>query len=178
MSITREPALTDLVLSLCASVPDFPKAGITFRDLTPVFADAHAFPEVIRGLLAPFEGTFDRVAGIEARGFLLASAAAYASGTGVTAVRKPGKLPREVLSESYALEYGTAAVEIHRDEFAPATRVLVLDDVLATGGTLAAAVKLLERAGAEVVGAAVVLELKELAGRSTVPTTVHALATI
>lgn len=170
------PAARDLVLSLCASVADFPKPGITFRDLTPVFADREAFPEVIRALITPFQGTFDQVAGIEARGFLLAAAAAYASGTGVTAVRKPGKLPREVLSESYALEYGTAAVEVHRDEFVPGARVLLLDDVLATGGTLAAAVRLLTRAGANVVGAAVVLELEGLGGRSAVPVPVHAVA--
>lgn len=168
----------DLVLSLCESVPDFPKPGVTFRDLTPVFADPAAFAAVVQSLIEPFEGTFDRVAGVEARGFILAAAAAYASGTGVTAVRKPGKLPREVLREDYALEYGTAAVEIHKDEFVPGTRVLLLDDVLATGGTLAAAVRLLERAGAEVVGAAVVLELGGLAGAEAMPTPVHSLVTI
>lgn len=168
----------ELILSSCASVPDFPKPGVTFRDLTPVFADPTAFAAVTSALIEPFRGGFDRVAGIEARGFILAAAAAYASGTGMTAVRKPGKLPRDVLSESYVLEYGTAAVEIHRDEFPPGTRVLLLDDVLATGGTLAAAVRLLERAGAEVVGAGVVLELAGLGGRAAVPASVHALATI
>ncbi|WP_309124391.1 adenine phosphoribosyltransferase [Arthrobacter sp.] len=170
--------LRDLILTHCVSVPDFPKPGVTFRDLTPVFADAEAFAAIIPALLKPFEGRFDRVAGVEARGFILAAAAAYGAGTGVTAVRKPGKLPRQVHSESYSLEYGNAAVEIHRDEFPPGTRVLVLDDVLATGGTLAAAVRLLERAGAEVVGAAVVLELEGLGGRAAVPTPVHALVTI
>ncbi len=175
--MTPQP-INDVVLSLCATVPDYPKPGILFRDLTPVLADASAFPRVIRSLLEPFEGTFDRVAGVEARGFLLASAAAYASGTGVSAIRKPGKLPREVFSEAYALEYGTAAVEIHRDEFEPGTRVLILDDVLATGGTLAAAVQLVRRAGAEVVGAAVVLELSALKGRNAIPGRVESLAVV
>ncbi|WP_323961381.1 adenine phosphoribosyltransferase [Arthrobacter sp. JZ12] len=171
-------SVQDLILSRCQSVPDFPKPGVTFRDLTPVFADSAAFSATVHALIEPFAGTFDRVAGVEARGFILAAATAFASGTGVTAVRKPGKLPREVLREEYALEYGSAAVEIHQDEFVPGTRVLLLDDVLATGGTLSAAVRLLERAGAEVVGIAVVLELAGLGGAAVVPTPVHSLVTI
>ena len=153
------------VEQLCLTVQDFPRPGISFRDLTPVFADGPAFRAVIDDLVKPFAGTFDLVAGIEARGFLLAAAVAYATGTGVLAVRKPGKLPRPVLSESYSLEYGEATLEIHQDDVAPGTRVLVLDDVLATGGTLAAATALFESCGADVVGCAVVLELTELRGR-------------
>ena len=162
---------------LCLIVQDFPRPGISFRDLTPVFGDGPAFRAVVDQLLEPFAGTFDLVAGIEARGFLLAAAVAYATGTGVVAVRKPGKLPRPVLSESYSLEYGEAVLEIHQDDVAPGTRVLVLDDVLATGGTLAAATALFESCEAEVVGCAVVLELQALQGRQKVQQhRVHAVA--
>ncbi|WDF34454.1 adenine phosphoribosyltransferase [Arthrobacter agilis] len=162
-------ALTDTARSaldrLTAVVPDFPSPGILFRDLTPVFSDAVAFRAVVDALAEPFAGTFDAVAGVEARGFLLAAAVAYATGTGVVTVRKAGKLPRAVHRESYELEYGQAALEIHQSDLPAGTRVLVLDDVLATGGTLAAACALLERAEATVVGCAVVLELGALAGR-------------
>lgn len=158
----------DYIDRLCLTVEDFPRPGISFRDLTPVFADGPAFRAVIDDLMEPFTGHFDVVAGIEARGFLLAAAVAYATGTGVIAVRKPGKLPRPVHSESYSLEYGQASLEIHRDDVAPGTRVLILDDVLATGGTLAAAAALFESCGAEVVGCAVVLELQALQGRQKV----------
>ncbi|THJ64779.1 adenine phosphoribosyltransferase [Arthrobacter echini] len=147
-------------------VPDVPAPGIQFRDLTPVFADAAAFRVVIDAIAEAFAGRFDAVAGVEARGFLLAGAVAYATGTGLVAIRKEGKLPRRVYREAYDLEYGQAALEIHTSDLAPGARVLVLDDVLATGGTLAAACTLLERAGAVVVGCAVVLEITELAGRA------------
>ncbi|MHA7263416.1 adenine phosphoribosyltransferase [Arthrobacter sp. TMN-37] len=169
----------DLVEKLCAPVPDFPLPGIVFRDLTPVFADASAFRTVIDALIEPFRGAFDVVAGIEARGFLLAAAVGYAAGTGVVTVRKAGKLPRSVYSEQYDLEYGQATLEIHRDDIAPGARVLVLDDVLATGGTLAAAARLFERGGAQVIGCGVVLELAALAGRDLLPGhRVHALSTM
>jgi adenine phosphoribosyltransferase len=124
-----------------------------------------AFRAVVDALAGSFEGTFDAVAGVEARGFLLAAAVAYATGTGVVTIRKAGKLPRAVLRESYDLEYGQAALEIHRSDLPAGARVLVLDDVLATGGTLVAACALLERAGATVVGCGVVLELGGLGGR-------------
>ncbi|MBG6190267.1 adenine phosphoribosyltransferase [Arthrobacter sp. CAN_A212] len=159
----------DYIERLCLTVQDFPRPGISFRDLTPVFGDPAAFRAVIDDLVRPFAGEFDLVAGIEARGFLLAAAVAYATGTGVMAVRKPGKLPRSVLSESYSLEYGDAVLEIHQGDVVPGTRVLVLDDVLATGGTLGAATRLFETAGAEVIGCAVVLELAALTGRARVP---------
>ncbi len=164
---------------LCAVVPDFPSPGIMFRDLTPVFSDAAAFRTVVDAVSAPFAGTFDAVAGVEARGFLLAAAVAYATGTGVVTVRKAGKLPRAVYSESYDLEYGQATLEIHQSDLPAGARVLVLDDVLATGGTLVAACALLERAGAVVVGCGVVLELGELGGRDTLAgRAVHALKTV
>jgi adenine phosphoribosyltransferase len=156
----------DLVDRLTAVVPDFPEAGVLFRDLTPTLADAAALRAITDELVAAFAGRFDLVAGIEARGFLLAAAAAYAAGTGVVAVRKAGKLPPETLTEHYELEYGAAALEIRADQLRPGTRVLVLDDVLATGGTVDATCTLLERAGALVAGVGVVLELEGLGGRA------------
>lgn len=151
---------------LCATVEDYPQKGIVFKDLTPVFADGAALKQVVEAIVRSFAGQFDAVAGVEARGFLLAAAAAYATGTGVITVRKAGKLPRAVYSESYALEYGEATLELHRDDIPPGTRVLILDDVLATGGTLSAAAALLERAGAVVAGIGVVLEIDALPGRA------------
>jgi len=155
----------ELIASLCATVPDYPKPGIVFKDLTPVFADGVALKAMVDALVEPFRGQFDAVAGVEARGFLLAAAAAYATDTGVVTVRKAGKLPREVVSEDYSLEYGTATLELHSADLAPGTRVLILDDVLATGGTLGAAARLFARCGVEVAGVGVVMELGELKGR-------------
>ena len=170
-SSERHPAprprpVDELITSLCATVPDYPKPGITFKDLTPVFADGPAFRAVVDALVEPFKGQFDAVAGVEARGFLLAAAAAYATGTGVVTVRKAGKLPREVYSEDYALDYGTSTLELHKTDLARGSRVLILDDVLATGGTLGAAARLFERCGVHVSGVGVVMELGELRGRS------------
>lgn len=158
-----------LVADLIAVVPDFPKPGITFRDLTPVFADGAALRVITDALAAPFVGRVDAVAGVEARGFVLAAAAAYALGIGVLIIRKPGKLPQAVLSESYDLEYGSATLEVEPNTLPKGSRVLVLDDVLATGGTLAAAIKLIERADWEVVGVSVVQELSQLHGREALP---------
>ena len=155
-----------LVEQHTAIIEDFPKAGITFRDLTPVFADGEALRAVTDALVAPFAGRIDAVAGVEARGFLLAASAAYAMGLGVLVIRKPGKLPREVISESYDLEYGSTSLEVQPSDFPPGTRILLLDDVLATGGTLAASSRLMERAGWVVAGVSVVLELEELDGRA------------
>ncbi|MET4582293.1 adenine phosphoribosyltransferase [Conyzicola nivalis] len=155
-----------LVEQHTAIIEDFPKAGITFRDLTPVFADGAALRAVTDALVAPFAGRIDAVAGVEARGFLLAASAAYAMGLGVLVIRKPGKLPREVISESYDLEYGSTSLEVQPSDFPPGTRILLLDDVLATGGTLAASSRLMERAGWVVAGVSVVLELEELDGRA------------
>ena len=154
-----------LISRLTAVVPDFPRPGVLFRDLTPTLADAEALRTITDELVAHFAGRFDLVAGIEARGFLLAAAAAYASGSGVLAVRKGGKLPPETLAVAYDLEYGSAVLEVRPDRFPVGARVLVLDDVLATGGTVAATCDLLERAGAVVAGIGVVIELTPLRGR-------------
>lgn len=158
-------------------VPDFPQPGIVFRDLSPVFANGQALRAITDALLEPFAGRVDAVAGVEARGFVLAAAAAYALGTGALLIRKAGKLPRAVLRESYSLEYGEATLEVHADELGPGSRVLILDDVLATGGTLRAASSLVERAGWSIAGIGVVLELEALGGRTGLGD-VHALATV
>jgi adenine phosphoribosyltransferase len=155
-----------LIEKLTATVADFPKPGILFRDLTPVFADGPALRVVTDALVEPFRGSVDAVAGVEARGFVLAAAAAYALGVGVLIIRKPGKLPRPHLSQSYDLEYGSATLEVQPDDLPAGSRILVLDDLLATGGTLAASVDLVERAGWTVAGVSVVLELADLNGRS------------
>ena len=157
------------VSDLTAIVADFPTPGITFRDLTPVFADGAALRAITDALAEPFAGRIDAVAGVEARGFVLAAAAAYALGVGVLIIRKPGKLPQAVLSQSYDLEYGSATLEVQPSTLPPGARVLVLDDVLATGGTLAASTSLIERAGWIVAGVSVVLELTELGGRGALP---------
>lgn len=155
---------TEAIERLSRIVVDFPTPGITFRDLSPVFADGAALRAVIDALVEPFAGEFDAIAGMEARGFVLAAGAAYATGLGCVMIRKPGKLPREVLSEDYDLEYGSTTLEVHPDELAPGTRVLLLDDVLATGGTLAASCSLVERSGWTVAGISVMLELGALHG--------------
>ncbi|MDQ1082533.1 MULTISPECIES: adenine phosphoribosyltransferase [Microbacterium] len=160
--------------SLIGSIPDYPQPGIVFRDITPLLADAAALRTTIDALIEPFEGRFDVVAGIEARGFLLAGAAAIAAGKGLVPIRKAGKLPRPAATVSYALEYGTAEIEMH-DDLPAGTRVLLLDDVLATGGTLEAGRELVARLGAEVVGTAVLLEIDALGGREVLGGDVHAV---
>ncbi|ASN39885.1 adenine phosphoribosyltransferase [Paeniglutamicibacter terrestris] len=157
--------INDLLDRLSEIVPDYPSAGISFKDLTPVFADPQGLRRIVDEIIAPFAGKFDVIAGLEARGFVLAAAAAYATGTGMITIRKAGKLPRAVHRDDYTLEYGTGTLELHRDDIAPGTRVLILDDVLATGGTVGSAARLLGMAGAQVVGIGVVLELQELGGR-------------
>lgn len=155
---------------------DFPIPGVLFRDLTPVLADGPAL-RAIATSLARSCGPIDLVAGIESRGFLIAAAVAVVAGTGVLAVRKPGKLPGAVLSEDFELEYGSATLQVHPDDVPPGARTLVVDDVLATGGTAAAAVALLRRAGAEVAGFAVTVELAALNGRSRLDVPVSAIRT-
>ena len=153
--------------SLIRTIPDYPEQGVLFRDITPLLADASALRTVIHALIAPFEGDFDVVAGVEARGFLLAGAAAMEAGAGLVPIRKAGKLPRPAASVDYALEYGTATIEAH-DDIRDGMRVLLVDDVLATGGTLVAAHSLVERLGGTVVGTAVLMELEALGGRAVV----------
>lgn len=157
-----------MLREMTREVADFPEPGIQFKDLTPVLADATGLSIVTEALAAVADGA-DLVAGIDARGFLLGAAVATRLGTGVLAVRKGGKLPPPVLSETYDLEYGSATLEIPADGIVlTGRRVLIIDDVLATGGTVRAATELLRRAGAEVIGAAVVLELSALDGRGQV----------
>jgi adenine phosphoribosyltransferase len=153
--------------SLIRVIPDNPEPGVLFRDITPLLADAAALRAVIDALIAPFSGGFDVVAGIEARGFLLAGAVATVADVGLVPIRKAGKLPRPAASVAYSLEYGTATIEAH-DDIAPGTRVLLVDDVLATGGTLAAAHDLVGRLGGDVIGTSVLIELEELGGRAVV----------
>lgn len=174
------PAVAQVVAEHVLDVPDFPQPGIVFKDLTPLLADGKAFAQTINAIVGHYgRDSFDVVAGIEARGFMIASATAYAVGAGFVPVRKAGKLPREALGASYALEYGEAALEVHADAFDPGTRVLVVDDVLATGGTAGAALGLVERAGGTVVGFTVLLELAFLGGRQRLgDRCVHALLTV
>jgi adenine phosphoribosyltransferase len=151
---------------LVRDVPDFPKPGITFKDVTPLWADASAFRFSIDAIADHYAGVeIDRVVGIEARGFILAAPVAYRFGAGFVPVRKPGKLPAQIASESYELEYGTDTLEIHRDGILAGQRVLVVDDVLATGGTAAATIRLVESLGGSVIGLGFLLELGFLRGR-------------
>ena len=148
-------------------VPDFPKAGVLFKDITPLLADAQAFRECVDALAAPWRTqSIDAICAIEARGFIFGAARARALDAGFVPLRKPGKLPAATLGADFELEYGQARLEVHADALAPRTRVLIIDDVLATGGTLVAARQLVERLGAEIAGAAVVVELAFLHGRA------------
>jgi adenine phosphoribosyltransferase len=166
-------------MSRLATVADFPEKGILFRDLTPVLADASSFASVVENLGDAFAGRFDAVAGVEARGFLLASAVAYRAGTGVIAVRKAGKLPGPVMTEQYSREYGAATLEIEPEHVPVGGRVLILDDVLATGGSVGATASLLQRAGCTVAGVGVVLELEALHGRANLERfDVHAILSL
>jgi adenine phosphoribosyltransferase len=160
--------LTKLISSLVRDVPDYPQPGVVFKDITPLLADGPAFAAVVEGLAAVY-GPVDKVAGIEARGFILAAPVACRLGAGFVPIRKKGKLPGATFAQEYELEYGTATVEVLTDAFEPSERVLVIDDVLATGGTARATADLVRRAGAEVAGLAVLLELSFLNGRAKLP---------
>ncbi|MEU8136644.1 adenine phosphoribosyltransferase [Streptodolium elevatio] len=159
--------LSDLLTSRIRDVPDWPKPGVVFKDISPLLADHEAFTALVDALADQCaEAGVQKVVGIEARGFILAAPVAYRAGAGFVPVRKQGKLPCATFAESYDLEYGSATLEVHQDAFAPGERVLVIDDVLATGGTVAATIALVRRAGAEVAGVSVLLELGFLAGRA------------
>lgn len=156
----------DELLGHVRVIPDYPKPGVSFRDITPLLGDPNAYGHVVRALVDRFSGhDVTRVLGIEARGFILAAPVALQLGAGFVPVRKPGKLPWAVVREEYDLEYGSDKLEMHRDAIHPGERVLVIDDVLATGGTAAAACRLVETLDGVVVGVGVVLELQALGGR-------------
>jgi adenine phosphoribosyltransferase len=157
--------LTRLITTLVRDVPDYPQPGVVFKDITPLLADGKAFAAVIEALAETY-GPVDKVAGIEARGFILAAPVACRLGAGFVPIRKKGKLPGVTFAEEYDLEYGTATIEVLTDAFAPGERVLVIDDVLATGGTARATADLVQRAGAQLTGLAVLLELSFLNGRA------------
>jgi len=161
------------------TIPDFPHEGIMFRDVTTLFNDARGFRMSIDLLLHPYAGLeIDRVAGLEARGFILGGAVAHQLSVGFTPIRKKGKLPSRTISQDYKLEYGDATVEIHEDAIQPGETVLVVDDLLATGGTAEAGIKLIERLGGKVIGAAFVIDLPDLGGRARLESLgveVHAL---
>ncbi|CAM3215439.1 adenine phosphoribosyltransferase [Paracoccus nototheniae] len=149
------------------SIHDFPHEGIIFRDVTTLFADARGFRMAVDQILHAYAGMrIDKVVGLEARGFILGGAVAHQLSTGFVPIRKKGKLPGTVISEAYTLEYGEAIMEIHDDALRPGEKVLIVDDLLATGGTAAASIKLCRRLGAEVLGCAFVIDLPDLGGRA------------
>ena len=161
-----EDGLRARVGALVRDVAGFPEPGVTFKDITPVLMDARAFTDAVAWLGAPFAGRATKVAAIEARGFILGAPVAYALGVGLVPVRKMGKLPAATVAEAYTLEYGTATLEMHVDAIEPGDRVLVVDDVIATGGTALATAALVRRAGAEVLGLSALLEIAALGGRA------------
>jgi adenine phosphoribosyltransferase len=157
---------TERIKALIRDVPDFPKPGVVFKDITPLLADPEAFSTVVDTIVVHFgRGNVDKVVGIEARGFIVAAPVAYHFNAGFVPVRKAGKLPWDSDAEQYELEYGTETLEIHTDAFRPGERVLIVDDVLATGGTARATATLVERLGGKVVGIACIIELSFLNGR-------------
>ncbi|UCH84345.1 MAG: adenine phosphoribosyltransferase [Candidatus Latescibacterota bacterium] len=161
--------MADELKRLIRDIPDFPKPGILFRDITPLLSDHAGFRLVVNTLKQRYEGRkIDKIAAIESRGFLFGTPLGYQLGVGVVPMRKPGKLPYKTIRESYALEYGEAALEIHKDAVRPGDQVLIMDDLLATGGTASAAVSLVEKLGGEVVEVCFVIELAGLNGRSRI----------
>ena len=149
------------------TIVDFPHEGIMFRDVTTLFADPRGFRMAVDQMLHPYTGQrIDKVVGLEARGFILGGAVAHQLGTGFVPIRKKGKLPGAVISEDYTLEYGDAVIEVHDDAIAPGETVLVVDDLLATGGTAQAGIRLIERLGGEIVGCAFIIDLPDLGGRA------------
>jgi len=172
--------LGKLIRERIRDVDDYPKPGVVFKDITPLLADHVAFAGVVDAIVNYHgRGTIDKIVGIEARGFIIAAPVAYHFGAGFVPVRKKGKLPSQTREETYDLEYGTETIEIHSDAVEPGDRVLIVDDVLATGGTACAAAGLVRRGGAEVVGLSVLLELSFLRGRDRLRNLdVHSLVTV
>ncbi|MGH3125679.1 MAG: adenine phosphoribosyltransferase [Streptosporangiaceae bacterium] len=159
-----------LITEHVRDVSDYPRPGVLFKDITPLLGAAEAFGDVVEAMAALY-GPVDKVVGIEARGFIFAAPVAYEIRAGFVPVRKKGKLPAATFAQEYDLEYGSATLEVHQDAFQPGDRVVIVDDVLATGGTAAATAELVRKAGAEVTGIVVILELSFLAGRDKLPGT-------
>jgi adenine phosphoribosyltransferase len=151
-------------------IPDFPKPGIVFKDITPLIGSGPALAEVVERIAERYRGAVDTVLGIESRGFIVGAPVAHRLGLGLTLVRKPGKLPHQTYTASYQLEYGSDSLQIHQDAFATRSRVLIVDDLLATGGTTSAAIELVRRLGGEVVACAFIIELSFLKGRQRLQT--------
>jgi adenine phosphoribosyltransferase len=172
--------LPQLLRDRVRDVPDYPKPGVMFKDISPLLADHVAFAGAVDAIVARHgRGQIDKVVGIEARGFIIAAPVAYHFGAGFVPVRKKGKLPGPTYDASYALEYGEAVLEVHKDAFEPGDRVLIVDDVLATGGTVAATAGLIRQAGGDVRGVSVLLELSFLNGRDRLADLdLHALLTV
>ena len=168
-SLPLPAELTELVVDNLREIPDFPEPGVLFRDITPLLANGEAFATLIDGLAGHYRGRIDAVAGLESRGFILAAPLAVRLGIGMLTVRKGGKLPGPVVGVDYDLEYGTARMELRPETVVPGQRVLVIDDVLATGGTASASISLLERAGAKIEAVCMLLELAGLGGRAKLP---------
>jgi len=160
------PAARKTVRDYIRTIVDFPHEGILFRDVTTLFADPRGFRMCVDQLLSPYAGMqIDKVVGLEARGFILGGAVAHQLSTGFVPIRKKGKLPGPTIAQAYTLEYGEAVVEVHEDAMQPGEKILLVDDLLATGGTAEAGIKLIERLGAEVIGCAFVVDLPDLGGR-------------
>jgi adenine phosphoribosyltransferase len=153
------------IKKMIRDIPDFPQPGILFRDITPLISDAHGLAAIVDQVAEPWLGKVDQVLGIESRGFIIGAPVAYRLGVGLTIARKPGKLPYATIAETYELEYGTAALHVHQDGLSGRSRILIVDDLLATGGTALAAVRLVQKLGGEVPGCAFVVELTALRGR-------------
>ncbi|MEP9396593.1 adenine phosphoribosyltransferase [Mesorhizobium sp. KR2-14] len=162
-----KPSLEDTLLSAIRNIPDYPRSGVMFRDITTLLGNARAFRRAIDELVHPFAGSkIDKIAGIEARGFILGGAIAHQLSAGFVPIRKKGKLPHETVSIAYSLEYGLDEMEMHKDAVQPGEKVILVDDLIATGGTAEGAAKLLRQMGAEIVAACFIIDLPELGGRA------------
>ena len=166
-TVPMRTTLEETLLSAVRTIPDYPKPGILFRDITTLLGDARAFRRTVDELVHPYAGSkIDKIAGIEARGFILGGAIAHQLSAGFVPIRKKGKLPHETVRVAYSLEYGLDEMEMHRDAVKPGDKVILVDDLIATGGTAEGAVKLLTQMGAEIVAACFVIDLPDLGGRA------------